>query len=105
MEVLLTSEGGKFGSALIDTRFKSWLRKEIGIENYAIIDPDNAKQRRISPHTSETGAMRELIGRFNIRKAAFSNSTRADIKIELGKDLNSISIPGRVDQGQLTIHV
>ena len=86
------------------TTFKGWLRDTIGRERYAEIDPANARQHRISPHTAETGAMRELIKRFIVQKQALSNSSRSDIKLNLPAPLNTLTIEGLVKEGELTIH-
>lgn len=69
----LTELGGRFGSSLIDIRFKRWLQRQIGKSQYASIDPESARIQKISPHTPETGPIRELMKRFNVAKAAFSN--------------------------------
>ncbi|KAF2168394.1 hypothetical protein M409DRAFT_53083 [Zasmidium cellare ATCC 36951] len=83
--------GCKRGSAFIDTEFKLWLRDEVlGRELYADLDPANAQQKRISPHTAETEAMRQLIKRFSSNKIVFSNHTRAPIKIDLPPPLDSL---------------
>ncbi|KAK5163262.1 uncharacterized protein LTR77_010848 [Saxophila tyrrhenica] len=95
--------GGKFGSAWIDTAFKSWLRDEIGWDNYAQLDRVNAWTQRISPHTGENGPMRELMRRFREKKVVFPNPTEADIKLDLPSPLNSLTIGKRVVGGELTI--
>ena len=102
LEKATAPTSGKCGSAFIDTGFKRWLRDTIGGQNYAKIDPNNARQR-ISPHTAESGAMRELIKRFEDKKKQFSNSSQADIKIELPEPLKDLTIENRVHLGQLTI--
>ncbi|KAK4504279.1 hypothetical protein PRZ48_005195 [Zasmidium cellare] len=95
--------GCKRGSAFIDTEFKLWLRDEVlGRDLYAELDPVNAHQKRISPHTAETDAMRQLIKRFSSNKVVFSNHSRASIKIDLPPPLESLD-HGRVNQGELTI--
>ena len=47
--------------------------------------------------------MRELIKRFNARKAVFSNLNHDPIKIDLPPPLNGLSIQGRIYQGELTM--
>ena len=102
--IQLMDSGGKCGSALIDTAFKGWVREVLGRDRYAELDPANARQHRLSPHTAETGPMRELIHRFNVKKAAFSNSSQSDIKLDLPAPLSGLSIEDRVKDGELTIH-
>lgn len=102
--VPLTISGRKCGSALIDTAFKEWLRGVIGKDRFTELDPYNAGQQRISPHTAESAAMRSLIRQFCSRKEAFTNQNRAPIKLDLPAPLDSLSIAGRVDQGELTLH-
>ncbi|KAF7190557.1 hypothetical protein HII31_07716 [Pseudocercospora fuligena] len=94
--------GCKRGSAYIDTAFKLWLRKVLGPDLYAEIDPVNARRTRISPHTAETGIMRSLIKQFSARKEVFSNHDRASIKIDLPAPLDSLT-HNNVVQGELTI--
>ena len=74
------------------------------VHHYAEIDPVNAKQRRISLHAGETGVMRQLINQFNFKKAVFSNSTTSDIKLDLPAPLNTLTIEGRVKEGELVIY-
>lgn len=94
--------GDKCGSAFIDTAFKRWLRDTIGVEKYAELDPANARQR-ISPHSAESGSMRELIKRFEIKKRGFSNES-GDIRLDLPAPLSNFSMEGRVREGELLIH-
>ncbi|KAK5116990.1 hypothetical protein LTR62_006711 [Meristemomyces frigidus] len=95
--LLIVASGKKCGSAYIDNAFKEWLREEIGSEHYGMLDNDNQLQRRISPHTSETGPMRELIKHFILKKKAFSSADREDIKIDLPAPLNTLAVEGRVN--------
>ncbi|KAK4552632.1 hypothetical protein LTR86_010276 [Recurvomyces mirabilis] len=103
LERMTAPSGRKCGSALIDLGFKTWLRDIIGPSSYAELDPVNAYQHRINPHTAETGGMRELIRRFIVRKIAFSNNDQKSIKIDLPAPLKTLTIPGRIEQGGLTL--
>ncbi|KAK3679081.1 hypothetical protein LTR78_001534 [Recurvomyces mirabilis] len=103
LERMTAPSGRKCGSALIDLGFKTWLRDIIGPSSYAELDPVNAYQHRINPHTAETGEMRELIRRFIVRKIAFSNNDEKSIKIDLPAPLNTLTIAGRIEQGGLTL--
>ena len=94
--------GGKCGSAFIDTRFKHWLRDTIGVDNYAKLDPANGRQR-IGPHTPESGHIRELMKRFEVKKRNFSNANQDYIRLDLPGPLSNFSLEGRVNQGELTI--
>lgn len=47
--------------------------------------------------------MRQLIKEFDAEKKRFSNSTTV-IKIELPEPLDKLTIEGRVNEGELTIH-
>ena len=98
---MLTFVDAQCGSAFIDTAFKNWLRKILGVENYAKLDPLNA-QNRINAHTLETGPIRKLVEKFVIKKHAFT-STDEDIRIDLPEPLNALDVEDRVRQGELTI--
>ncbi|KAF7185658.1 Chaperone protein DnaK [Pseudocercospora fuligena] len=95
--------GGQWGSSFIDTAFKNWLRDEIKADNYASIDRENARQQRISPFARENSAMRALMTRFNIKKAAFSKTDKSDIILDLPEPLNNLSLGTRVKEVELTL--
>jgi hypothetical protein len=96
------SSGAKCGSAFIDTAFKRWLRKELEPEMYGKLDPANARGR-FSPHSVESGPMRDLIKRFELKKKGFSNASQ-DIKLNLPAPLDRLTIDGRVNEGELIIY-
>ena len=95
-------ESGRCGSVFIDMAFKKWLRKTIEPHNYYLLDPANAGKKRIYPYASESGPMREVINRFEAKKKVFDSST-TEIRLDLPEPLDKLTIPGKVNQGQLTI--
>ncbi|CAK1364417.1 unnamed protein product [Cercospora beticola] len=106
LERVTKPTGSKCGSALIDTEFKRWLRRVIGEQNYAMLDPDAARQKATNAYEMESPAMRKLIKEFFVAKSTFKNyerSRRAAIKIELPEPLDKLTIENRVDEGALII--
>lgn len=99
--LLLIESGLKCGSAFIDTEFKRWLRDELGVANYAKLDPMNA-HRRLTAHTLESGPIRRLVQDFIIRKQAFTQTSQ-DIRIDLPEPLSALNMENRVREGELTI--
>jgi len=54
--------------------------------------------------SSEGKNMRHVIKQFDVYKKKFSSTTpEGSMKIDLPGDLQDITIPGKVDEGQLTI--
>ena len=93
--------GAKCGSVYIDTAFKTWLRKVIGVDEYEKLDPANGRHR-LGAHTTESGPMRSLIKDFEAKKKAFTGSSD-DVKLSLPEPLQHLTIKNRVDDGELTI--
>ncbi|KAH8732201.1 hypothetical protein GQ44DRAFT_766352 [Phaeosphaeriaceae sp. PMI808] len=94
--------GAKCGSIFINKKFKQWLRRKIGDDNYCELDPDLNIDKAAS-NASETGPMRELMKEFDIRKEQFTAFGTQDIHISLPEPLHNLSIPGVVQGGEITI--
>lgn len=90
----------KCGSTYIDTRFKQWLRGVLGERYFQQLDP-NSRRSGISA-ISEGSRMRHVIKQFDPHKKKFSSNSPS-MKIDLPEPLNNITIPGKVNQGELTI--
>lgn len=106
LELVRVSEPSKnkCGGSFVDANFKGWLRQvAIGPDNFAKLDKENAL-RPISTHTSESGPMRELMKRFDVKKKTFSHATTGLIRIDLPPPLDGLNVEGRVRDGELTIH-
>lgn len=91
----------KCGAAYIDTNFKRWLHRLIGDERYSRIDPSYSGLR-VGAHTTESSEMRKLIAQFDSQKRAFSSSSTAT-GLNLPESLNSLTIPGIIEGGQLIL--
>jgi len=98
---LISILGDKCGSIFIDLEFKKWLRTVLGEGNYLLLDPDSEGQA-ITPYAREGRAMRHIMREFDLFKREFKNDGR-DIKMDLPEPLNTLTIPGRVDEGELII--
>lgn len=76
----------------------------LNLDQYNKLDPANrSHDEDISPHGGETGAMRELIRRFEDHKYTFEQDQQQDIVIDLPAPLDGITVEGYVDQGALRI--
>ncbi|KAH7115268.1 hypothetical protein B0J11DRAFT_471111 [Dendryphion nanum] len=102
LELVSKPTGAKCGSIFINMAFKNWLRLLIGEENYRQLDP-YMETNKISSHSTEGRAMRELMKDFDARKHLFHANYTKDINIDLPAPLNNLNIPGRVDRGEITI--
>lgn len=90
----------KCGSAYIDVHFKQWLSNVLGERYYKKLDPES---RRSGISTiSENSQMRYVIKQFDAYKKKFSSKSPL-MKIDLPEPLKNINIPGKVNQGELTI--
>jgi hypothetical protein len=90
------------GSVFINMEFRKWLRNLIGPKNYQKID-QNTVMGKITSHSVEGKAMRNLMEQFDDRKKAFTGSEDGDIAIRLPEPLADLSIPGKVDEGEVII--
>ena len=99
--MLIPFSGAKCGSINIDKAFKRWLRDYIGEKYYRQLD-GNPDVEKISFHTTEGQAMRELMRQFEIRKKNFCMDT-GDSYIDLPAPLHNITIAGKVEEGQIKI--
>ena len=95
------SAGDKCGSIFINMEFKKWLRKLLSREQYEKLDP-NLDIEKFATHASETPSMRALMKEFDQKKRQFGLDGQG-CQLELPEPLENISIPGRVNQGLLTI--
>ncbi|KAF2188028.1 actin-like ATPase domain-containing protein [Zopfia rhizophila CBS 207.26] len=93
--------GKKCGSIFIDMEFKKWLRSLIGDKNYQKLDP-NTEANKISSHATEGEAMRILMKRFDALKKQFHSGSE-DRHVDLPKPLHNLTIPGKVNSGEITI--
>jgi hypothetical protein len=88
-------------SIYIDAAFKSWLKKIIGDENYQHFDPRNAN-RRIHLRATKGKKMRAIMRAFEHYRRNFSRH-HWDIKFDLPKPLDDITVGENVLRGELTI--
>ena len=72
------------------------------MKNYERIDP-NTVMGKITSHVMEGEAMRELMKDFDIRKKLFTGLEDDDIRLELPRPLDGLSIPGKVEEGDFVI--
>ncbi|KAJ4365713.1 hypothetical protein N0V83_008333 [Neocucurbitaria cava] len=93
--------GEKCGSIFINREFLKWLRKQLGETNYRHLDP-NFDIDKDAFHASESPAMRYLMEKFDERKQNFDRHSR-DLYLDLPEPLDNLTIPGIVNQGQITI--
>jgi hypothetical protein len=93
--------GDTCGSIFINLEFKKWLRNILTDEYYQKLDP-NLDIEKLATHASETPPMRLLMKEFDLKKRNFGLHD-PDCRMELPTPLENHSIPGRVDQGLLTI--
>lgn len=91
----------------MNTYFLRWLRKIIGPANYSILDHSLSGQR-FGTNGIENVLMRKLLQNFESEKRVFSTKSRA-VKLELPsgsegyEGLDTLTVPGYVDSGLLTI--
>lgn len=83
-------------------KFKDWLRSLIGDHHYRQIDP-NLDLYKIASHGAESRAMRDLMKDFDDRKTLFHSSYGENIYIQLPEPLEDLDIPGKVNQGRITV--
>jgi hypothetical protein len=93
--------GSKCGSIFINRAFLRWLRGKLGDEYYGELDP-NFDIDKDAFHASESPAMRYLMQKFDERKQAFDRDS-GDFYLDLPEPLDSLSIPGVVNQGEMLI--
>jgi hypothetical protein len=101
LEQMTIPTGAKCGASFINRTFREWLQEELGDEYYSQLDP-RSDSERISAHATEGGAMRRLMQAFELQKKDFKGAS-PDMQIELPPPLHKINIPGRVEEGILTI--
>ncbi|KAF1976595.1 hypothetical protein BU23DRAFT_565748 [Bimuria novae-zelandiae CBS 107.79] len=75
--------------------FKRWLRDLIGENNYRKLDP-HMEEHKISSHSVEGKAMRELMKEFDARKQDFGAGSTRDIHIDLPSPFQNLKITGNV---------
>ena len=92
--------GSKCGSAYIDAHFKQWLSDVLGERYYKQLDPESRRGGIIT--ISEDSRMRYVIKQFDAYKKKFSSKS-PPMKIDFPEPLENINIPGKVNQGELTI--
>lgn len=73
----------------------------ISDRHYRALDRRTAGQQ-IGAHTMEEKQMRQVIKKFDEKKRLFSNKSQ-EVHIDLPDPLNTLSISGRVTQGDLRI--
>ncbi|KAF2127870.1 hypothetical protein P153DRAFT_432314 [Dothidotthia symphoricarpi CBS 119687] len=93
--------GEKCGSIFINQKFKEWIRLLLGDEEYRKLDP-NLDIGKNASHASETPAMRALMKKFDALKKHFGMDSR-DLRLTLPDPVQDLNIPGRVNQGLITI--
>ena len=92
----------KCGSIFINIKFKEWLRDLLGDKNYQRLGP-NIGLNKITSHTTEGKAMRELMKEFDTCKRRFRKDYNQDIHLDLSAPLDNLTIPGKVDGGEIAI--
>ncbi|KAF2658712.1 hypothetical protein K491DRAFT_755999 [Lophiostoma macrostomum CBS 122681] len=102
IEQICKPTGRKCGSVFINLAFKKWLRMLIGEQNYRELDPELG-ETKISSHSAEGPAMRELMRDFNARKEIFHSHYGEDIRIDLPAPKDNLTLPGKVNAGQIRI--
>lgn len=92
----------KCGSVFINIKFKEWLRDLLGDKNYQRLGP-NIGLNKITSHTTEGKAMRELMKEFDTCKRRFRKDYNQDIHLDLSAPFDNLTIPGKVDGGEIAI--
>ncbi|KIY02396.1 uncharacterized protein Z520_02534 [Fonsecaea multimorphosa CBS 102226] len=93
--------GDKCGAIYIDIAFKEWLRQMLGNKYYEKLDQNHDLQR-ISSHTCESKAMRQLMKSFDVLKKGFHKNNR-DMALDLPPPLHNLTLDNRVDCGEIKI--
>lgn len=101
IEAVGEAEGKKCGAIFINIAFKTWLRELIGTANYQMLDQAQVSHK-IGSYDAEGERMRILMKDFDNKKKLFTKGSR-DIRITLPEPLDGLDIPGKVEQGQITI--
>ena len=91
--------GWKCGSIFIDRDFKQWLRELLTDEYYLQLDPDADINNM---YGIECEAIRKIMAEFDIIKKDFHRES-GNMFLDLPAPLNNLTLPGRVDGGQITI--
>lgn len=91
--------GGRCGSIFIDQAFKDWLRDLLTDEYYLQLDPDADLNNM---YGIECEAIRKIMSEFDTIKREFHKES-GDMFLDLPEPLNNLTLPGRVDGGQVTI--
>lgn len=92
--------GKKCGSTYIDLAFKQWLLQLLGQKRFKEIDPDF--DGKISSHTTEGEAMRELMTAFTLRKESFTKHS-GNMSVDLPVPLDALNLDTRIIGGRVTI--
>ncbi|OAL29037.1 hypothetical protein AYO22_02473 [Fonsecaea multimorphosa] len=85
----------------VPTAFKEWLRQMLGNKYYEKLDQNHDLQR-ISSHTCESKAMRQLMKSFDVLKKGFHKNNR-DMALDLPPPLHNLTLDNRVDCGEIKI--
>ncbi|OAP64492.1 hypothetical protein AYL99_00464 [Fonsecaea erecta] len=93
--------GDKCGAIYIDIAFKEWLRELLGNKYYERLDR-NQDLQRITSHTCESKAMRQLMKSFDVLKKQFHKNHR-DMALDLPEPLHNLTLDNRVDGGEIKI--
>ncbi|OQV06071.1 hypothetical protein CLAIMM_10703 [Cladophialophora immunda] len=93
--------GDKCGAIYIDIAFKEWLRQLLGNKYYEKLD-QNQDLQRITSHTCESKAMRQLMKSFDVLKKQFHKNHR-DMALDLPPPLHNLTLDNRVDCGEIKI--
>jgi hypothetical protein len=74
----------------------------LGDKNYQMLGP-NTELNKITSHTTEGKAMRELMKESDTCKRRFRKVYNQNIHLDLPAPLDNLTIPGKVDGGEITI--
>lgn len=102
LQKVTRATSGKCGASYIDKEFKRWLAKVLGSRHYQVLDPDSVNENSAS-FTTEGRLMRQVIKIFDEKKQSFSSKSDDDIHVMLPAPLNTLTINGRINEGELTI--
>jgi hypothetical protein len=94
-------QGRKCGSIFINRTLLKWIRERLGEDNYLQLDP-NLDIDKEAFHASESPAMRYLMHRFDEQKQLFNRNSGA-FYLDLPEPLDTLTIPGVVNQGEMVI--
>ncbi|KAF2823206.1 actin-like ATPase domain-containing protein [Ophiobolus disseminans] len=102
LEYMTLATGAKCGSSFINVGFKKWLqRPDVLGDHYKMLDSRSAEDM-INARATEAGAMRDLMRDFEGQKKAFHKECH-EMHIDLPEPLVQLTVPGRVEEGELTI--